>query len=156
MKILHGPQADIQIEHLAQGDVERTDAAAHWRGQGAFDPDEEFVERLDSVVGEPVVEFLKGGFTSIDFKPGHFAFAGGGLLHGGIEDASTGRPNIGAGAVAADEGNDGIFRDVEFALGNGDFAAGGRYDVFVSHVFQEFARAFTDKAWVKECKKKFQ
>ena len=36
----HRPQADIQIEHLAQRDVQRSDAAADRRGQRAFDADE--------------------------------------------------------------------------------------------------------------------
>ena len=37
---LHGAQADIEIEHLAQRDIERADAAADGRGQRAFDADE--------------------------------------------------------------------------------------------------------------------
>ena len=56
---LHGAQADVEIEHLAQRDIERADAAADGRGQRAFDADEEFLERVDGVVGQPVVERLK-------------------------------------------------------------------------------------------------
>ena len=56
---LHRAQADVEIEHLAQRDVERADAAADRRGQRAFDADEIFLERLDRVVRQPVVEFLE-------------------------------------------------------------------------------------------------
>ena len=56
-EILHGAQADVEIEHLAQRDVERADAAADGRGERAFDADEIFLERLDGVVRQPVVEF---------------------------------------------------------------------------------------------------
>ena len=55
-EIVHGAQADVEVEHLAQGDVERADAAADGRGERALDADEVFLERLDGVVGQPVVE----------------------------------------------------------------------------------------------------
>jgi hypothetical protein len=30
-EILDRAQADIQVEHLPQGDIQRTDTTAHWR-----------------------------------------------------------------------------------------------------------------------------
>ena len=53
---LHRAQADVEVEHLAQRDVERADAAADGRGQRALDADEVFLERLDGVIRQPVVE----------------------------------------------------------------------------------------------------
>ena len=55
VKYRTGPQADVEVEHLAQRDVERADAAADGRGQRAFDADEIFLERLDGVIRQPVV-----------------------------------------------------------------------------------------------------
>ena len=69
-EILHRPQADVEIEHLAQRDVERADAAADRRGERAFDADEIFLERLDGVVGQPVVELVLGGLAGEDLEPG--------------------------------------------------------------------------------------
>ena len=40
-EILHRAQADVEIEHLAQRDVQRADAAADRRGERAFDADED-------------------------------------------------------------------------------------------------------------------
>ena len=39
-EVAHRPQADVEIEHLAQRDVERADAAADRRGERALDADE--------------------------------------------------------------------------------------------------------------------
>ena len=118
-EILHRPQADVEIEHLAQRDVQRADAAADRRGQRALDADEEFLERLDGVVRQPVVELVLGSFAGEDFHPGDLAFAAVGLLHRGIEHAQARGPDVRAGAVAADERNDRV-------VGNGEFAAGDR------------------------------
>ena len=133
LEVLHGPQADVEVEHLAQRDVERADAAADGRGQRAFDADQEFLERLDGVVGQPVVELVLGRLAGEHLEPGDLALAAVGLLHRGIEHALAGGPDVRAGAVAADEGQDGVVRDVEFAVLDGDLAAGGRSDVFVGH-----------------------
>ena len=89
---LHRAQADVEVEHLAQGDVERADAAADRRGQRAFDADEEFLERLDGVVRQPVVELLERFLAGEDFEPGDLALAAVGLLHRGVEHAHAGAP----------------------------------------------------------------
>jgi hypothetical protein len=122
---LHGAQADVEIEHLAQRDVERADAAADGRGERALDADEIFLERGHGVVREPVVEFVLGGFAGKNLEPGNFPLAGVGLGHRGIEHADAGGPDVRAGAVAADERDDGVVRHVEFAVFNVNFFAGG-------------------------------
>src|SRR6202030_239809 len=53
--------------------------------------------------------------------PMDLALAAVGLLHGGIEHAHAGAPNVTARAIAFDEGDDGIVRHAQLAVGNGDF-----------------------------------
>jgi len=99
----HRPQAHIQVEHLAERDVERADAFAHRSGQRAFDADEVILERLDGFVREPVVEFLERLLTGPDFEPFDLALTGIRFLDGGVEHADAGGPDVRAGAVATDE-----------------------------------------------------
>ncbi len=83
--------------------------------------------------GSQVLNCLKALLAGEDLEPGDFAFAAVGLLDGGVEDPLAGGPDVRPGAVAANEGNDGMVGNVEFALGNGDFAARRWIDVFVGH-----------------------
>ena len=56
----HRAEADVEVEHLAERDVERADAAADGRGQRPLDADEVLAERLDRLVGSQVgVELVK-------------------------------------------------------------------------------------------------
>ena len=50
----HRAQAHVEVEDLAQRDVERADAAADRRGERALDPDQVLAERVDGLVGQPV------------------------------------------------------------------------------------------------------
>src|ERR1039458_8518448 len=52
-EVAHRAQAYVEIEHLAQGDVERADAAANRSRQRPLDADQEFAECLDGFVGQP-------------------------------------------------------------------------------------------------------
>src|ERR1019366_6172322 len=126
-------QADVVVEHLAQRDVERADAAADGRGERAFDADEIFLERLDGVVGQPVVEFFERLFAGENLEPGNLSLAAVGFGHRRVEHAHAAGPDVRAGAVAADEGEDGIFGNGEFAVRDGDFSARGRGNVFIGH-----------------------
>src|SRR5208283_2754849 len=101
-------QADVEVEHLAERDVERADAAADRRGERAFDADEIFLERLDGVVRQPVVEFLETFLAGEDLEPGNFALAAVSLRDCRVEYADARRPDVRAGAVAANERQDWI------------------------------------------------
>ena len=94
LEILHRAQADVEVEHLAQRDVERADAAADGRGQRAFDADEIFLERLDGVVRQPVVELVLGRLAGEHLEPRDLALAAVSLLHRGVEHALAGRPDV--------------------------------------------------------------
>ena len=106
--ILHRANAGIEVENLAQGDVQRADAAADRRGQRALDADAQIAEGADGVVGQPGLEAVHGLLAGEDFVPGDPALAAVGLLDCRIEHADRRFPDVAAGAVAFDEGNDGI------------------------------------------------
>lgn len=56
-----------------------------------------------------------------------------GFFHGGIEHADGGAPDIAACAVALDVGNDGVVRNGEDAVVDGDLVTYGWCDVLVRH-----------------------
>ena len=125
LEVLHRPQAHVKVQQLAQGDIQRADPAAHGCGQGPFDTDYIFLERFDRVLGQPVIEFVLGGLAGIDFEPDDLALAAVGFLHCGLEDALAGRPDVRSGAVAANKRQDGMIRNVQFSVFEGDFSACG-------------------------------
>ena len=90
----------------------------------ALDADEEFLERLDRVIGQPVVELGERRLTREHLHPRDLPRSAVRFLHRGIEHAHARGPDVRPGAVAADERDDGISGDFEFAAGDGDFFAG--------------------------------
>ena len=54
--ILHRADAGVEIEHLAQGDVERADAAADRRGERAFNGDTQVARGVHGIIRQPVLE----------------------------------------------------------------------------------------------------
>src|SRR5438094_6467614 len=118
-EVAHRTEADVEVEDLAEGHVERADAAADRRGERPLDADHELLEGVDRVLGEPVLEAVEGLLAGEDLHPGDAALAAVGLLDRGVEDGLAGAPDVGAGAIALDEGNDGVGGDVEAAVGAG-------------------------------------
>ncbi len=84
-------EADVEVEHLAERDVERADAAADGRRERPLDADEVGAEGLDRLVGEPVVGLLERLLAGEDLVPGDRLLAAVGLLDGGVEDAHATR-----------------------------------------------------------------
>ena len=121
----HGAEADVEVEHLPERDVERADALADGRRQRTFDADQVFPIRLHRFVGEPGLELGEGFFARVHFVPGDGAFAAVGLLHGGIEHALARAPDIGPGAVTFDERNDGTLGNLQLAGGHRDRITSG-------------------------------
>jgi hypothetical protein len=54
--------------------------------------------------------------AGVDLPPVDLALAAVGLLDGGVEHAHGGLPDVAAGAVALDEGDDRVVRDLELAV----------------------------------------
>ena len=123
VEVLNRAEADVQIQKLAQGHIERPNTAADRSRKRPFDADQELLEAFDRVVRQPIIEALLGGFAGINFEPGDFALATIGLLDGGFEDSMAGGPDVGSRAVAADEWDYGIIWNDELAVADRDLPA---------------------------------
>ena len=82
--------------------------------------------------GSQLLNFLKPSSPAKTSNQEILRLAAVGLLHRRVEHAHAGRPDVRPGAVAADEGDDGIIRNGE-GLAPGNFFAFGRSEIFVSH-----------------------
>ena len=69
----HGAQADVQIQDLAQGDVQRANAAADGRGQRAFDGYPIAANGLDGFIGQPGAGPIVGLLPGQDLHPMNLA-----------------------------------------------------------------------------------
>ena len=97
-KIADGAEVGVQLEALAQGDVDAGKAAADGRGDGALERDMGALEGVNQFLGKILVVLLESigaGFLALPLK----------LHPGGFEDAHRGRGDLGANAVAGDEGD---------------------------------------------------
>ena len=114
------PHTCVQVEDLAKSDVERAKATSDRGGQRALDPHQIGGESINRLVGKPgahrVVRLLPGQ----NLHPVHLPRASVRLLHGGIEDPDRGGPDVGAGAVTLDEGDDRIVGNGETVRAHGD------------------------------------
>src|SRR5262249_44856407 len=106
-------KADEQVEHLTEGDVERSNAAADRGRQGAFDADEVLAEGLHGVVGKPRLESVEALLTGVNLHPRDLAPAAVRLFDGRIQHAYAGAPDVRARAIAFDERDDRIVGDDE-------------------------------------------
>ena len=66
----HGPQADIEVEQLAQRHVEGAEAAADRRRERPLDSDQVVAESLDGLFGQPLPSGLEGLLASEHLLPG--------------------------------------------------------------------------------------
>ena len=116
----HGAEADVEVELLAEGDVERADAAADGRGERSLDGDELGADRVDRLGRQPGVRPVDGVglLAGVDLHPGHAAVTAVGLGDGGVPDRHRRAGDVGSCAVALDEGDDGVVRDLESAVGS--------------------------------------
>ena len=142
-KILHRTQTHIQVEHLAQRHIQRADASTHRGRQRTLNAHQELTESLDGVVRQPVVEALEALLSGEDFHPGNLALATIGLGHGRIHHPHRGGPDIRAGTVTPDKGNNGLVGNVELAVLDADLAAVRDGTGGVSHVGCSFSKKFT-------------
>ena len=76
--------------------------------------------------GSQVPTLSNDFWPGVDLHPGDLALAAVGLRDRGVEHAHAGAPDVGAGAVALDEGDDRLVGHLELAVLDGDLRAGGR------------------------------
>src|SRR5690606_23991274 len=88
LEVLDGAQADIQVQLLAQRNVQRTDAAANRGGQWALDGDHVVLDSFQGFVGQPDIRtiYFRRLFASEDFHPVDFALAVVSLGDSGVND----------------------------------------------------------------------
>ena len=141
----HRPQADVEVQLLAQRDVDRTDAAADRRGERPLDRYDELFRRLQCFLRQPDILAVHPArlLAGEHLHPDDPALAAVGLLHSRIDDFQHHRSDVDAGAVALDVGNDRLVRHRERAiLVHPDlFAALGDFDMLVGHKGRHYTAA---------------
>mmetsp|Transcript_1099 Transcript_1099/g.1707 ORF Transcript_1099/g.1707 Transcript_1099/m.1707 type:complete len:442 (-) Transcript_1099:93-1418(-) len=144
VEVLHGPQADVEIELLAQRDVQRADATAHRRRQRALDRDDIVLEHPQRLLRQPDLGAIdaRALVTGVDLHPVDLARTAVGLGHRRVHHLEHDGRDVDAGAIAFDEGNDGLVRDVQRQVGvDGDLLATfGHLDVLVHGVWDPLGR----------------
>src|SRR5690606_32020664 len=137
LEVLNGAQTHVQVELLAQGDVQRTDAATDGCGERTLDRDNVFTDRVERFVGQPDVGavHLGGLFTVVDFHPVNLALAALRLRNCSGDDLEHVGRDVGDRNVAIDEGNDGLIRHIEGKIGvdRDLLALGGNLDMLIRH-----------------------
>src|SRR5438067_1064249 len=116
----HRAQADEEVEHLPQRDVEGADPTSHGGREGALDSDQILAERFDGLVRKPVVEQVLALLAGVDLHPGDPAPAAVCLLDRCIEDALRRTPDVRTRSISFDERQDRLIRDAEAAARNSD------------------------------------
>ena len=106
--------------------TDAADALAHRRGERPFDGHLVGPDLFEGFIREPLTVHIEGLFTRENFKPRDpaiFAIRG---LYRRVEGDLRGPPDVRAGAVAFDEGDDGVVGYDGFAIVvDGDFFAVG-------------------------------
>ena len=132
-----GPNAAIEIELLAERDVQRAEPAAHRRRQRSLDRHAPFADRLQRVLGQIHVRSVLRDrlLAGIDLEPLHLAGAPECLRNGGVEYSTGGGPDVGTCSVALDERDHGPIRRLhsESALVLDRPTRRGRRQAFVRH-----------------------
>lgn len=114
--IFHRTHAGIEIEDLAQSNVERANAASDGRCQRAFNGDTKFADGGDGVIREPVLKTSFGLLSGKNFVPNDGALAVIRLFDCGVEHTSGGFPDIATGTVALNEGNNRVIGNAVLAI----------------------------------------
>jgi hypothetical protein len=125
-EVLHRAQANVQVEFLAQRHVQRTDAAAHRRGQRAFDGHHVLAQRGQRFFGQPHVRAIDlGGFLAgVHLHPVDFFPSAIGLGHRSVHHLEHHRRDVEPGAITLDVRHDGLVWHVERHVGvDGDLLA---------------------------------
>src|SRR5690606_338093 len=106
LEVAHRADAGVEVELLAQRDVQRADAAADRRRERAFDGDLELANGLECLVRHPLARLLERLLAGEDLHPVDAPLAAVRAFDGGVEAAYARTPDVGAGAVALDERDD--------------------------------------------------
>ncbi len=102
---------------MPQRHIQRTNAAADWRGERSLNGHAKIANSVDGIVRQPFVERLERFFPGEHFKPSHAPLAAVGLLDRRVKYAPRRLPNVTSRSITLDERNDGRVRYLQFAGG---------------------------------------
>src|SRR5881396_3072402 len=134
LEVLHGTKADVQIEHLPKGHVERAEPFTDGRRERALDGNEEFADDVERLVGEEVGWAVAaihglGLLPREDLGPRDLLPTPVRLLDGRVQHTHGRAPDVGAGAVALDERDHRIVRAPELPVVDRDLVAPRNLDL---------------------------
>ena len=105
--------------------------------QRTLDGNHVVLDRVQGFLGQPgvLIVNLSRFFPGVHFHPGNLALATVSLLHGSIDNLDHDGADINPNAVAFDEGNDRVIRNIErMVCIDGDFVADGwNLNLLVTH-----------------------
>src|SRR5690606_8322657 len=118
-EVLDRPHAGVQVQGLADRDVQGADTAADRRAQRTLDGDHEVAHGVEGLVRQvDVLAVLRDRLLAgVDLHPVDAAPAAVGLLHRSVHDLLHHRRHVDADAIALDERDDGIVGNVEAEIG---------------------------------------
>ena len=135
LEILHGTQANVEVEFLAQGDVERSNAATHRCRQRALDGNHILFQRRQRLFRQPDVGSVDLGrlFACVHLHPVDLLLAAVRLGNRGIHDLEHHRRDVETGAVTFNVRNNRLIGHIQRHVGiDSDLLAfGGHFDVLV-------------------------
>ena len=99
-KVADGPDAGVEVEGLAQGDVEAAETRAHRRAEGALDGELGAAQGGEGFVGQERPGFLERLFAREQFLPVETALVAVAQTDGFINDGARAFPHVRADAVA--------------------------------------------------------
>ena len=114
--VLHRTHAAVEIQNLPQRNIERTNAAAHGRGQRTLDGNSKFADRVHGVVGQPGIELCLGLLPGKHFIPRDTTLALIRFLYRRVEHAHRRLPDVAPRSIAFDKRNDRTVRHLIFSI----------------------------------------
>ena len=127
----YGANTGIEIEELAQADIQAAKTATDRGREWALNGQLEFTDSLQGLLRQIGSRQLIGFLARIDFHPGDLAFAAITMLHRFIKEKLGGFPYVRPDSVPFDKTDDGVVRGLEFAVFNDDLVAFRDYDVLI-------------------------
>ncbi|SQC32322.1 Uncharacterised protein [Kluyvera cryocrescens] len=133
--VTHWAQTNVQIQLLTQRNVQRTNAAAYWRGQWTFDCNAVVTNEIQRFGWQPNILAinLSGFFPGVNFHPGNFTLAFVGFLNSGINHFKHCRSHVNADTVAFNKWDNRIVWHIQLAVFQGDFLTFRRNNYFAFH-----------------------
>ena len=135
-EVAHRPQADVEVELLTKGHIQRPNATAHRCGEWALDRDDIVFEQRERLIREPDIGPIDSGrlLAAENLHPSNLSLAPIGLGHGRIHDLDHDGGDVHPRAIALDVRNDGLIGNVQRMVGiDRDFLSDAGDDNFARH-----------------------